>query len=131
MRRRHGVGNAGPHLRYIGRGLLASGTHLSVPATPAGTPTATLQVLDFKLNPVDLTVSGGSISIAVVNAGPTLHNVTIRDDAGSIFGATPDLREGEDAPLTATLDPGSYTMFCSLAGHESLGIKGTLTVTQP
>ena len=103
----------------------------SVPATPAGTPTASLQVLDFKLNPVDLTVPGGSISITVVNAGPTLHNVTIRDDAGSILGATPDLREGEGAPLTATLDPGSYTMFCSLPGHESLGIKGTLTVTQP
>ena len=102
-----------------------------VPATPAGTPTASLQVLDFKLNPVELTVPGGAISIAVVNAGPTLHNVTIRDDAGSILGATPDLREGESAPLTATLDPGSYTMFCSLAGHESLGIKGTLTVTQP
>ena len=102
----------------------------SVPATPAGTPTASLEVLDFKLNPVDLTVPGGPISIAVVNAGPTLHNVTLRDDAGSILGATPDLREGESASLTTTLDPGSYTMFCSLPGHESLGIKGTLTVTQ-
>ena len=102
----------------------------TVPATPAESPTTSLEVLDFKLNPVDLTVSDGEISIAVSNAGPTVHNVKIRDDAGSILGETPDLREGESAPLTATLGPGEYTLFCSLPGHESLGIKGTLTVSK-
>ncbi len=103
----------------------------SVPATPAGTPTAELQVLDFMLNPVDLTIPGGTSWIEVDNAGPTVHNVTIRDASGTILGATPDLREGERAALEATLTPGSYILFCSLPGHESLGIKGTLTVAQP
>jgi plastocyanin len=100
-------------------------------ATPRGAADASLRVVDFKLDPVDLEVSGGSVEIAVTNAGPTVHNVTIRDSAGKVLGATPDLREGESAALTATLAAGSYTMFCSLPGHESLGIKGTLTVTSP
>lgn len=103
----------------------------AVPATPAGSPTTSLEVLDFKLIPVDLIVPDGAISIDVRNGGPTSHNVTIRDSAGSILGATPHLREGQSAPLAATLSPGTYTLFCSLPGHESLGIKGTLTVAQP
>ena len=47
---------------------------------------------------------------------------------GGIF-PMPDLREGETAVLTGTLDPGTYVMFCSLPGHESLGTKGTLIVS--
>jgi plastocyanin len=101
----------------------------SVPASPAGTPTTSLQVLDFKLNPFDLTVRSGLVSIIVDNAGPTVHNVAIRGDDETILGTSPDLREGESGTLEATLEPGSYTLFCSLPGHESLGIKGTLTVT--
>ena len=128
-----GGGNGGPASPAPASADAGSGTAApqTAPATPAGTATASLEVLDFKLDPVELTVPGDDISIAVTNAGPTLHNVTIRDDEGTILGATPDLREGESAPLVATLAPGTYTMFCSLAGHESLGIKGTLTVTGP
>jgi Copper binding proteins, plastocyanin/azurin family. len=43
--------------------------------------------------------------------------------------ATRDLRPGETETISGTLTPGSYVTFCSLPGHESLGIKGTLTVT--
>jgi plastocyanin len=31
--------------------------------------------------------------------------------------------------ISGTLEPGDYTMFCSLAGPESLGMRGTLTVS--
>jgi plastocyanin len=105
-------------------------------ATGRATPTAgaggiNLEVLDFTLQPLTVTVAGSDVQLDVTNSGPTVHNVTIRDDAGMILGATRDLRTGEAETLEAGVPPGTYVLFCSLPGHESLGIKGTLTVTAP
>lgn len=84
-------------------------------------------VKDFTIEPLDLT-SGTDVVLAVTNEGPTPHNLTIRDDAGEVLGATADLSEGGSETLTVQLEPGQYTTFCSLPGHESLGMRGTLTV---
>ena len=102
-------------------------------AAPAASPdaAATITVLDFELDPSTLTVTGSTLSLAVTNEGPTVHNVTVRDDAGTVLFGTADLREGESETVVRPIDPGEYILFCSLAGHESLGIKGTLTVTAP
>ena len=72
----------------------------------------------------------GSVSLAETNEGPTIHNVTIRDASGTVLGATKDLKTGESETLTANIPAGAYTLFCSLPGHESLGVKGTLTVSK-
>jgi plastocyanin len=102
----------------------------SPPATGAadGTP---LEVRDFTLEPLTLSVAGPDVELAVTNSGPTVHNVTIRDDAGTSLGGTRDLREGEADSLVVTLPDGRYVLFCSLPGHESLGIRGTLEVATP
>lgn len=96
------------------------------PSAVAGTPVV---VRDFTLDPKDVSVKG-SVVLAVTNQGPTIHNVAIRDAAGKILGTTKDLGTGESATLTADIPAGTYTLFCSLPGHESLGIKGTLSVTR-
>lgn len=115
-----------------------SGASASTSTAPASNPAATpgiegtaLEVLDFTLEPLTLSVEGTDVVLDVTNAGPTVHNVTIRDDAGAILAFTRDLREGEADSVTATLAPDTYVLFCSLPGHESLGIKGTLDVTAP
>jgi plastocyanin len=91
----------------------------------------TIQVRDFELQPATVSVSGSVLSIAVTNAGPTIHNVTVRDAAGNVLFGTKDLREGEAETVVHAITPGTYVLFCSLPGHESLGVKGTLTVTAP
>ena len=96
--------------------------------SPAGTP---ILVRDFALDPGALTVTAGAVAMTVTNDGPTVHNVKIRDGAGAVRFGSADLREGESETTIGTLEPGDYVLFCSLAGHESLGIKGTLTVTAP
>jgi len=96
-----------------------------VAPSPAGTA---ITVKDFTLDPKDVRVAG-SVSLAVTNAGPTIHNIAIRDAAGAVVGTTRDLRTGESETIAPTLKAGTYTLFCSLPGHESLGIKGTLTVS--
>ena len=97
------------------------------PSAEAGT--TQIHVRDFTLDPKDLAVTG-TVSLAVTNDGPTIHNVSIRDASGKVVGATKDLTPGQSETLTVKIPGGSYTLFCSLPGHESLGIKGTLTVSQ-
>ena len=117
-----------------------SGSPVPVP-TPAGSagsgPSAgatnaatAIHVKDFTLDPKVVASAGSSVALAVTNDGPTVHNVTIRDSSGTVLGATKDLKPGQSETFSVQLAPASYVMFCSLPGHESLGIKGTLTVTK-
>ena len=82
-----------------------------------------IHVRDFALDPKDVNVRG-SVSLAVTNDGPTIHNVSIRDALGKVVGATEDLKPGPSESLTVDIPAGTYTLFCSLPGHESLGVKG-------
>ncbi len=93
----------------------------------AATPIA-VTVKDFSLDPADITANGSAVSMAVTNAGPTIHNVTVRNATGAVVMATKNLREGESETITASIPAGTYTVLCTLPGHESLGIKGSLVV---
>ena len=100
----------------------------TAPASSASAEGTAVTVKDFKIDPVDIKASAGTVTLAVSNAGPTVHNVAIRDASGKVLATTKDLKAGESATITAELAAGSYTTFCSLPGHESLGTKGTLVV---
>ena len=90
-----------------------------------------VNVMDFMIEPTDLEVAGPTVTIDATNDGPTPHNLTVRDEAGEVLMGTEDLSAGDTATISAQLEPGEYTIFCSLGGHESLGMSGTLTVTGP
>ena len=95
------------------------------PATPEAVE---VSVADFMIEPSTYEVDGPTVSFAVTNDGPTPHNFTVRDLDDQVVMATSDLAIGASETITADLEPGDYTVFCSLAGHESLGMSGTLTV---
>jgi uncharacterized cupredoxin-like copper-binding protein len=105
----------------------------SIPPSTAEASGATGDALpiterDFKFDTPDVTVDAGAVSLAVTNAGPTVHDLTVRDGSGTVLGETADLKPNTSETLTLTIPAGSYVIFCSLPGHESLGLKGTLTV---
>jgi len=56
-----------------------------------------------------------------------IHNVTVSNTSG-ILGATLTFDSGEKT-LTLDLKSGTYRFYCSVAGHEAAGMKGTLVVT--
>jgi plastocyanin len=109
--------------------LSASPPAKPMPSAPAEIGQTTIvRLADFRIEP-DAVVSGPDIEIDVVNDGPTPHTLTVRGGpSGSILLTTPELRPGTEVRLTGHLDPGTYTMFCALPGHESLGMRGTLVV---
>lgn len=99
-----------------------------VSALPTAATTA-IQVKDFTILPATTSITASNVALAVTNDGPTIHNVTVRDSAGKVLFGSRDLRAGESQTITGQIAPGSYVLFCTLPGHESLGVKATLTVT--
>ena len=98
------------------------------PASAAAESVA-INLMDFMIEPSDVEVAGPTVTIDVASDGPTPHNLTVRDASGQVVMGTEDLSAGDTATISAELEPGDYTIFCALAGHESLGMSGTLTVT--
>jgi plastocyanin len=83
---------------------------------------------DFQIAPAQVVVHGDLVVFEAANHGQTPHNLTIRNGSGAIVGHTRDLNPGQSATMTLQLAPGTYTTYCALAGHESLGMRGTVTV---
>ena len=111
--------------------LLAACGQTSAPSLARGSvlPPVELRVADFRITPAEIRVAAaGAVSFAVTNDGPTPHNLTIRDAAGEVLFGTPELRPGATGAVAGELGSGSYIAFCSLPGHESLGMRAMVIV---
>jgi plastocyanin len=74
-------------------------------------------------------VPAGKVIIEFVNHGQDEHNLNaVESSEGSVAGSLPNTPPNAHPSLTVNLRPGSYTLFCSLAGHEAKGMKATLVV---
>lgn len=115
--------------------LLALGRALASPIGtvavegPGGDDTAAPASLDVDLTEFAITsgtvAAGTGTTITVTNIGQTAHDLTVE----GTDVATPGLQPGGTASLSlAGLAPGTYTLVCSLPGHASAGMTGTLTI---
>ncbi|MGH3051427.1 MAG: plastocyanin/azurin family copper-binding protein [Gaiellaceae bacterium] len=82
---------------------------------------------ELKFDQTSLEASAGEVTITMTNDGDLPHNVAIKgngvDEKGEI------VQNGGTSTVTATLEAGEYTFYCSVPGHEAGGMTGTLTVT--
>ncbi len=75
------------------------------------------------------TVPAGKVIIEFVNHGQDEHNLNaVEETEDSVAGSLPNTPSSGHLSLTVDLRPGSYTLFCSLPGHEAKGMKATLVV---
>ncbi len=74
-----------------------------------------------------LTATAGEVTVSYSNPSQTQHDVVIEDESGNEVGKT-DLITASTAETTVTLEPGSFTFYCDVAGHREAGMEGTLTV---
>jgi hypothetical protein len=73
------------------------------------------------------TVPVGLVRFNVRNFGEDGHDLAVRNRKGRVRGQMPEIRPGARGSLTVRLRrPGRFVVFCSLAGHEALGMRAVL-----
>jgi plastocyanin len=101
-----------------GGGAAGGGSTVNI-STPSGSTLA----FDQKT----ASAKAGNVTIDFDNKQPLQHDVAVEDSSGKQLGAT-ELVSSGTASTTVTLQPGSYTYFCTVPGHRQAGMEGTLTV---
>lgn len=101
----------------------------SVSGTPVvGNTTLTMSEKEFSITPATAKAHTGKIDVFVNNDGTIIHNFAVDVDGKQEKSA--DVKPGQKIQFTVTIDkPGTYTFYCAIPGHEQLGMKGSLTVT--
>jgi plastocyanin len=73
-------------------------------------------------------VKTGRVKFNVTNRGEDPHDLLVRR-RGKVHGRLGELRPGEQGVLRVRLRrPGRYTVVCTLADHEALGMRSVLRV---
>lgn len=75
------------------------------------------------------TIAAGALSLQLVNAGEDAHDLHVRPASGGadVLSAS-STQPGTNTTISGSLPAGTYTLYCSLPGHETLGMHATLTV---
>ncbi|HET9104938.1 MAG TPA: plastocyanin/azurin family copper-binding protein [Solirubrobacteraceae bacterium] len=110
----------------------ATGTSSSAAAAPATATGGTVSIAAdpggaLKFDPTSVSAKAGTVHIRFTNHAPIAHNLTLVSAGGNQVAATPTFT-GATKSLTVKLAPGTYTYFCSVPGHRTAGMQGTLTV---
>lgn len=106
--------------------IVANDNGDSAAATGSGSSSTTVDVklTEFAVTG-ELMASPGAVDLKVTNAGTVQHNLTVEGTGV----ATKTLEPGASETISlGDLPAGSYTIFCSVPGHEEAGMKATLVV---
>jgi plastocyanin len=99
-------------------------------APAAGAPAAsgplTIEGGDLFFKPKDVTAKAGAVTITFKNGGLLLHNLVVQEDPS--FKKL-DVPPGQSATGTLQAKPGTYTLYCDIAGHRPAGMEAKLTVS--
>ena len=74
------------------------------------------------------TVVAGSAIVELYNLGQDPHDLRMERLGGGRLWKTPLVFPGQYYDLNATLVPGHYRLWCSIANHRQLGMTAVLTV---
>jgi plastocyanin len=107
---------------FASLGLVWAMSDAAAQMVPAGA--VELHTVNVAYVPDSLQARGGKVTVAVRNRDLFWHTFTI--DALKVDVRTP---VGRLRAVTFEAKPGTYTYYCRIPTHVSLGMHGTLTVT--
>jgi plastocyanin len=79
---------------------------------PTGENEIGARIREYTIDLTTDTASAGEIVFHVLNSGRTTHHLMIRNEETS--SATQHILPGDSATLTVTLEPGTYTVLCTV-----------------
>ena len=99
----------------------------STPAAPASGPgdQIDMSAKAFSFSPSTVTVKAGRSVTLVLKATDIAHDFTVDEPKIHIAASGGDTARGRIDVAT----PGTYTFYCSVAGHRAAGMVGKLVVT--
>jgi len=99
-----------------------------VPVEPPSIPHVQVSAVEYSFSLSRTTVPAGKVVLQFVNAGQDEHNLQLEPAQGPPTEAFANTPSKGVADLQLEMQPGSYTLFCSLPTHEQKGMKATLVV---
>jgi plastocyanin len=105
--------------------MLAAALAALAAVTPVG-----VAEREFSISLYRAKVPPGTVKLNVTNFGEDRHNLVVRRQ-GRVYGTTAEIRSGDRAVLRVRLRrEGTYTLVCTVADHESLGMRARLRVAR-
>ena len=95
----------------------AEGGKLTIPADPSGGLAYTVGAAEAE---------AGTLAIDSENASSVDHNIALEGSGVSEIG--PVVKNGGVSKVSAQVQAGEYTFYCSVPGHRQGGMEGKLTV---
>jgi plastocyanin len=97
-------------------------------SSPGG-QTVAFKETEYTLSPDTLTLKPGKYTFTIQDVGQFPHDLHVAVSAdGTEIGGSTVITAGQSTSFTVTLKPGTYTLWCAVNAHRSLGMQGTLTV---
>ena len=85
-------------------------------------------MVDYAFNPSGLNARRGA-ELTVHNEGQLAHNLTVeRPGTSKKLAATSTFLPGKSEKLAIEVPAGHYNIVCTVPGHVSRGMRGTLRV---
>lgn len=112
-----GASNAPTTTASSGSSASSGGTTLQLEADPSGALTFDKTALE---------APAGEVTIDMTNPSSMPHDIALEGNGVDVVGKV--VTDGGVSTVSANLQPGTYTFFCSVDSHEDAGMKGTLTV---
>lgn len=111
-------------------GMMGGGTTTESDAPDAATDVdeLTIEAGDLYFSPDEVEVTAGeTVNLVLDNQGDAFHDLDID---GIDFRLAADPGTTDTGALTID-EPGTYTFSCTVPGHASAGMEGTITVVAP
>jgi plastocyanin len=97
-------------------------------AEPPSISHVQVNAVEYSFSLSRTSVPAGKVVLEFVNDGQDEHNLHLESGEGPLSESIGDTPSKGVSDLHLEMQPGSYTLFCSLPTHESRGMKATLTV---
>lgn len=95
-------------------------------ASSGGGATIAVSLDEFSIDLEPAPSGAGEVTFVVTNTGRAEHDFRVRGEG--LSEKTAMLGAGESDSLTLKLEPGTYEYFCTVGGHDQLGMEGTFKV---